>query len=246
MARRADATIGARRAGDRSRSADADVRRTPAQPGLRQRAGGAGGNGRRVRPERRDRAIRSVRDESSTTAWRSSRPDSRGGRGDVSPPRATSFRARSRRISISRARSRQAGVRRGGRGDRRSRWRCRPNEPVVYFDAARAARRRETVRRGSIESPRGDVSSPRSFYGALAEGLVAQSRGATRLAPSARFSEAVTHEPGAGRRALRARMLAESRGDRAAAEAEYRRALDGDPRRWPGPARLARVTRQGK
>ena len=102
-----------------------------------------------------------------------------------------------------------------------------PREPVLYFDAARALADGGQFDRAFARVAEGRRLDPASFYGALAEGLVARAAGDPERAERA-FRDAVQMNPTLAVAHLELGRLAEGRGDRDRARREYQLALDGD------------------
>ena len=102
-----------------------------------------------------------------------------------------------------------------------------PREPVLYFDAARVLADGGEFDRAFARVADGRRLDPSSFYGALAEGLVARAAGDAARAERA-FREAVGMNPTLAVAHLELGQLAEARGDLGAARREYRLAIDGD------------------
>jgi choline-sulfatase len=102
------------------------------------------------------------------------------------------------------------------------------HEPVLYFDAARALAGAAQFAPALARVVEGRRLEPSSFYGALTEGLVAGAAGRVDRAEQA-FREAIAMNPDLAVAHLELGKLAEGRGDRETAGAEYLRALDGDP-----------------
>jgi arylsulfatase A-like enzyme/Tfp pilus assembly protein PilF len=120
-----------------------------------------------------------------------------------------------------------------------------PNEPTVYFDSARALASQRKFEAAFDRVAAGRRQDPRSFYGALVEGLVAKAAGDVLRAERA-FTEAVALNPALAAAHFELGLIAESRGQAAAAEAAYRKALEGDPLSNQARTGLDRVTRRGK
>jgi choline-sulfatase len=102
-----------------------------------------------------------------------------------------------------------------------------PREPVLYFDAARALADGGQFDRAFARVAEGRRLDPSSFYGALAEGLVARAAGDVDRAERA-FRDAVQMNPTLAVAHLELGRIAEARGDRGQARREYQLALDGD------------------
>jgi len=102
-----------------------------------------------------------------------------------------------------------------------------PREPVLYFDAARALADGGQFDRAFARVAEGRRLDPSSFYGALAEGLVARAAGDVDRAERA-FRDAVQMNPTLAVAHLELGRIAEARGDRSQARREYQLALDGD------------------
>jgi choline-sulfatase len=103
-----------------------------------------------------------------------------------------------------------------------------PSEPSVYFDSARALASVHRFDEAFARVAAGRERDPRSFYGWFVEGVVARAAGTSARAQRA-FEEAIAINPSLSAAHYELGALAEARGDRAAAEADYRRALEGDP-----------------
>jgi arylsulfatase A-like enzyme len=114
-------------------------------------------------------------------------------------------------------------------------------EPVLYFDAARALAGAAQFAPALARVVEGRRLEPSSFYGALTEGLVARAAGQIDRAEQA-FREAIAMNPDLAVAHLELGRLAEGRGDRQTAGAEYRRALDGDSTLLDARRALDRVT----
>ena len=102
-----------------------------------------------------------------------------------------------------------------------------PREPVLYFDAARALADGGQFDRAFARVAEGRRLDPSSFYGALAEGLVARAAGDAGRAERA-FRDAVQMNPTLAVAHLELGRIAEDRGDPGEARREYQLALDGD------------------
>jgi choline-sulfatase len=102
-----------------------------------------------------------------------------------------------------------------------------PREAVLYFDAARTLADGGQFDRAFARIAEGRRLEPASYYGALAEGLVARAAGQTDRAERV-FREAIQMNPTLAVAHFELGQIAESRGDRAAARREYQLALDGD------------------
>ena len=103
-----------------------------------------------------------------------------------------------------------------------------PREAVLYFDAARMLADAAQFDRAFARVAEGRRLEAASFYGALTEGLVARAAGQPARAERA-FREAIQLNPTLAVAHAELGHLAEARDDLAAARAEYRAALDGDP-----------------
>ena len=102
-----------------------------------------------------------------------------------------------------------------------------PREAVLYFDAARVLADARQFDRAVERVAAGRRIEPASFYGALTEGMVALAAALPERAERA-FREALVLNPELAAAHFELGRLAEARGDREAARAEYQRALDGD------------------
>jgi choline-sulfatase len=122
--------------------------------------------------------------------------------------------------------------------------RLSPREAVLYFDAARTLADAAQFTEAFARLEAGRRLEPSSFYGALTEGLVARAAGRLDRAERA-FREAVALNPSLALAHFELGAFAERRGDRPAAEAEYRAALDGDPTMTQAREALDRLRRQG-
>jgi tetratricopeptide (TPR) repeat protein len=120
-----------------------------------------------------------------------------------------------------------------------------PNEPAVYFDSARALASLKKFEPAFDRVAAGRRQDPRSFYGALVEGLVAKAAGDVPRAERS-FTEAVALNPALAAAHYELGLIAESRGDTRSAETSYRKALEGDPLSSQAQRGLDRVSRQAK
>jgi len=102
-----------------------------------------------------------------------------------------------------------------------------PQEPALYFDAARALADAAQFDRAFALTAEGRRLEPSSYFGALTEGLVARAAGQTDRAERA-LHEAVTLNPTLSVAHLELGRIAESRRDLDGARREYQHALDGD------------------
>jgi len=102
-----------------------------------------------------------------------------------------------------------------------------PREPVLYFDAARALADGGQFGRAFARVAEGRRLDPSSFYGALAEGLVARAAGDAGRAERA-FRDAVQMNPTLAVAHLELGRIAEGHGDLGQARREYELALQGD------------------
>ena len=102
-----------------------------------------------------------------------------------------------------------------------------PREAVLYFDAARALADRGEFDRAFARVAEGRRLDPTSFYGALAEGLVARAAGDPGRAERA-FRDAVQMNPTLAVAHLELGRIAEDRAERDLARREYQLALEGD------------------
>jgi arylsulfatase A-like enzyme len=105
--------------------------------------------------------------------------------------------------------------------------RLSPQEPALYFDAARALTDAGQFDRALALTAEGRRLEPSSYSGALTEGLVAGAAGQTDRAERA-LHEAVTLNPSLSVAHLELGRIAEARRDLDAARREYQRALEGD------------------
>ena len=103
-----------------------------------------------------------------------------------------------------------------------------PNEPMVYFDSARALAGAGRFDLAFARIAEGRRRDPRSFYGALVEGLVAKASGDLDHAERA-FKDALAVNGSLAAAHYELGAIAERRGDLKAAAASYQLALDGDP-----------------
>ena len=117
-----------------------------------------------------------------------------------------------------------------------------PREPVLYFDSARALADGGQFDRAFARVAEGRRLDPTSFYGAVAEGLVARAAGDADRAARA-FRDAVQMNPNLGVAHFELGRIAESRGDRDLARREYQLALDGDPALAPARRALDQLSR---
>jgi tetratricopeptide (TPR) repeat protein len=113
-------------------------------------------------------------------------------------------------------------------------------EPALYFDAARAFAAAHRFDRAFELVTEGRRRDPGSFYGPLAEGFVAAAAGDADRAERA-FGEAVARNQGLAVAHFELGRLAESKNDRPRAEAEYHKALDGDPSMTPARQAIERL-----
>ncbi len=120
-----------------------------------------------------------------------------------------------------------------------------PDEPVVYFDSARALAGLRKFDAALDRVAAGRQRDAGSFYGWLVEGEIARAAGDVDRAQRA-FTEAVQINPSLSSAHYELGVLAEARGDVRAAEAAYRRALDGNPSSRQARRALDRVTHGSK
>jgi arylsulfatase A-like enzyme/Tfp pilus assembly protein PilF len=118
-----------------------------------------------------------------------------------------------------------------------------PTEPTLYFDSARALAGAGRFTQAFDRVAAGRGRDPRSFYGALVEGLVAKASGDLDRAARA-FGDALTMNASLAAAHYELGSIAETRGDLKAAAASYQLALDGDPASTQARRALERLSQR--